>query len=127
MAENVITCSRENDAAATIAKLLNDEGKVIHFRVFPKMLAKGGWDVSALDLTQRSYNCLKRNGIETVSELAEKINGIADLLAFRNLGQKSAKEIMFKLYLFQYQVLPAEKKQEYLQEVIELNRMRVEA
>lgn len=123
MSENVIRSNKENDAAATIAKLLGDENKVIHFRVFPKMLTKGEWDIAALELTQRSYNCLKRNGIETVGELADRITGITELLQMRNLGAKSAREILFKLYLFQYQVLPAEKKQSYLEEVIELNHM----
>jgi len=123
MVENVIKCSKENDAAATVARFLSDQDRTVRFRIFPGMLSRGEWDIDLLELTQRSYNSLKRNGIETIGELAEKINGLEDLLKCRNLGIKSAREILFKLYLFQYQVLPAERKPEYLREVIALNRL----
>lgn len=127
MAENTIRSNKENDAAAVIARFLGDENRVIRFRVFPRMLSEGNWDISVLELSQRSYNCLKRSGIGTVGVLAERIEGIGDLLRIRNLGVKSAKEIMFRLYLFQYQVLSEEKKREYLKEVISLNRLAGQA
>ena len=43
----------------------------------------------------RSYNCLKRAGINTIGELAEKTE--EDVMKFRNLGKKSLKEIKDKL------------------------------
>ena len=44
-----------------------------------------------LDLSVRSYNCLKRAGINTVEDLSEKT--YEDMLKVRNLGKKSANAI----------------------------------
>ena len=43
----------------------------------------------------RSYNCLKRAGINTVQELANKTE--EDMMKVRNLGRKSLEEVKFKL------------------------------
>jgi len=51
--------------------------------------------IEELDLSVRSYNCLKRAGIHTVGDLVEKSEG--DMLKVRNLGQKSLEEVKFKL------------------------------
>jgi len=51
--------------------------------------------VEDLDLTVRSYNCLKREGLSTVGELVGKTE--EDLLAIRNFGQKSVDEVKEKL------------------------------
>ena len=51
--------------------------------------------IDELDLTVRSYNCLKRAGINTVAELAVKSE--EDMIKVRNLGRKSLKEIKEKL------------------------------
>lgn len=51
--------------------------------------------IDELDLTVRSYNCLKRAGINTVGELTEKSE--EDMIKVRNLGRKSLKEIKEKL------------------------------
>ena len=51
--------------------------------------------IEDLDLGIRSYNCLKRAGINTIGELAEKTE--EDVMKFRNLGKKSLKEIKDKL------------------------------
>ncbi len=51
--------------------------------------------IEELDLTVRSYNCLKREGITTVGELVEKSE--EDLLEIRNFGQKSIDEVKAKL------------------------------
>lgn len=48
-----------------------------------------------LDLSVRSYNCLKRNGIKTVQELCNMKE--SELLTVRNLGKKSYREIIDKL------------------------------
>lgn len=52
-------------------------------------------DISDLDLTVRSYHCLKRAGINTIQQLSELT--ISDLMKVRNLGRKSVKEITEKL------------------------------
>ena len=51
--------------------------------------------VEELDLSQRSSNCLRRAGIQTVAELANKTE--EDLIKVKNLGRKSLKEIKEKL------------------------------
>ncbi|MDR2373918.1 MAG: DNA-directed RNA polymerase subunit alpha [Bifidobacteriaceae bacterium] len=51
--------------------------------------------VEDLDLTIRSYNCLKREGIHTVGELVARSE--ADLLDIRNFGAKSINEVKEKL------------------------------
>jgi len=51
--------------------------------------------IEELDLTVRSYNCLKREGINTVGELIGRTE--ADLLDIRNFGQKSIDEVKMKL------------------------------
>ncbi len=51
--------------------------------------------VEELDLSVRSYNCLKRAGIDTVDELIQK--SPEDMMEVRNLGKKSLEEIEEKL------------------------------
>ncbi len=52
--------------------------------------------IEDLDLTVRSYNCLKREGIHTVGELVGRSE--ADLLDIRNFGAKSIDEVKAKLH-----------------------------
>ncbi len=51
--------------------------------------------IEELDLSVRSYNCLKRAGIHTVGDLIEKSE--YEMLKVRNLGQKSLDEVKLKL------------------------------
>lgn len=51
--------------------------------------------VEELDLSVRSYNCLKRAGINTLEELTEKTE--EEMMKVRNLGKKSLEEILTKL------------------------------
>ncbi|MCH4056422.1 MULTISPECIES: DNA-directed RNA polymerase subunit alpha [Lapidilactobacillus] len=51
--------------------------------------------IEELDLSVRSYNCLKRAGINTVQELTNKTE--ADMMKVRNLGRKSLEEVKAKL------------------------------
>ncbi|WLR42008.1 DNA-directed RNA polymerase subunit alpha [Bacillus carboniphilus] len=51
--------------------------------------------IEELDLSVRSYNCLKRAGINTVQELANKTE--EDMMKVRNLGRKSLEEVKGKL------------------------------
>ena len=52
--------------------------------------------IEQLDMTVRSYNCLKREGIHTVGELITRSE--ADLLDIRNFGAKSIDEVKVKLH-----------------------------
>ncbi|EGU63792.1 DNA-directed RNA polymerase, alpha subunit [Streptococcus mitis bv. 2 str. SK95] len=51
--------------------------------------------IEELDLSVRSYNCLKRAGINTVHDLTEKSE--AEMMKVRNLGRKSLEEVKLKL------------------------------
>jgi DNA-directed RNA polymerase subunit alpha len=48
-----------------------------------------------MDLSVRSYNCLKRANIHTVDDLTKKTED--DMLKVRNLGKKSLDEVIYKL------------------------------
>ncbi len=52
--------------------------------------------IEDLELSVRSYNCLKRAGIATVEDLANKTE--ADMMKVRNLGKKSLDEVINKLH-----------------------------
>lgn len=52
-------------------------------------------NIEDLDLSVRSYNCLKRAGINTVNELVQKSE--EDMMKVRNLGRKSLEEVKKKL------------------------------
>jgi len=51
--------------------------------------------IEDMDFSVRSYNCLKREGVQTVGELVQKTE--QDLLDIRNFGQKSIEEVKQKL------------------------------
>jgi len=51
--------------------------------------------IDELELSVRSYNCLKRAGINTVQELTNKTS--EDMMKVRNLGRKSLEEVLAKL------------------------------
>lgn len=55
-------------------------------------------NIEEMDLSVRSYNCLKRAGIHTVADLTRKSE--EDMLKVRNLGRKSLDEVIAKLRSF---------------------------
>ncbi len=97
-----------HDAVALAAKIL-----VTHFELFEELseTAKStevlaemveepknkyqDMTIEELDLSVRSYNCLKRAAIATVMELTQKTE--EDMMKVRNLGKKSLKEVKEKL------------------------------
>lgn len=52
--------------------------------------------IDELDLTVRSYNCLKRRRVNTVGELVDYT--LEDLMGFRNMGRKSIREVVEKVH-----------------------------
>ena len=52
-------------------------------------------NIDELELSVRSYNCLKRAGINTVEELTNRTS--EDMMKVRNLGRKSLEEVLSKL------------------------------
>jgi len=96
------------EATSLSAKILNE-----HLKLFVSLTEKVGdveimvekeeeerdkildMTIEELDLSVRSYNCLKRAGINTVSELIQKTE--EDMMKVRNLGKKSLEEVDKKL------------------------------
>ena len=63
-------------------------------------------NIDELELSVRSYNCLKRAGINTVEELCNKTS--EDMMKVRNLGRKSLEEVLAKLKELGLQLQPTE-------------------
>ena len=55
-------------------------------------------NIDELELSVRSYNCLKRAGINTVADLTKKSE--SDLAKVKNLGKRSLEEVIAKLQSF---------------------------
>ena len=62
--------------------------------------------IDELELSVRSYNCLKRAGINTVEELCNRTS--EDMMKVRNLGRKSLEEVLAKLKELGLQLNPGE-------------------
>ena len=62
--------------------------------------------IDELELSVRSYNCLKRAGIDTVEELTNKTS--EDMMKVRNLGRKSLEEVLAKLKELGLQLNPSD-------------------
>jgi len=62
--------------------------------------------IEELDLSVRSYNCLKRAGINTVEDLTNRTE--ADVMKVRNLGRKSLEEVLNKLKALGLSLAPSE-------------------
>ncbi len=80
-----------------LARELNVEAEGIDMGPSPTdaaLAADLALPIEDLDLTVRSYNCLKREGIHTVGELVSRSE--ADLLDIRNFGAKSIDEVKAK-------------------------------
>ena len=78
--------------------------------------------IETLDLSVRSYNSLKRAGFNTVGDVVDAISSGTELKGIRNCGAKSVREIMEHLFLYQYNSLPADKQDDYLVEVVLMNK-----
>ena len=63
-------------------------------------------NIDELELSVRSYNCLKRAGINTVEELCSKTP--EDMMKVRNLGRKSLEEVLAKLSELGLSLSPSE-------------------
>ena len=61
-------------------------------------------NIDELELSVRSYNCLKRAGINTVEELTNRTP--EDMMKVRNLGRKSLEEVLAKLKRVRTSVKP---------------------
>ena len=87
---------REREGQRKKQEIKNQESK---FKNTIKELTKNGdVPIDDLMLSKRAYNCMRRAGIRTVSELLEKIQTEEDFKKFRFLGKKTKKEIIDEIH-----------------------------
>ena len=79
-----------------IKDIVLEEESVIKPEVAKEENPMASMMIEDLDLSVRSYNCLKRAGIQTVEELTQKTE--EEMMRIRNLGKKSLKEVKDKLF-----------------------------
>ena len=97
-----------NEAIAVASKILNEHlnlltdlsnldkyESVLQETIAPVVNKFNDMTIEELDLSVRSYNCLKRANIHTVDDLTKKTED--DMLKVRNLGKKSLDEVIYKL------------------------------
>lgn len=100
------------------------KGKSFYFPLYvnKRMLGSG---IEALDLSVRSSNALQRAGIHTIGALLERLNDDPGYLRrIRNCGAKSVAEIMENLFLYQYNALQPEHRNDFLLDVAKRNHNR---
>ena len=111
----------------TIEEILLANRKLFRYRVSFTQ-EELNQEIDVLDLSVRASNCLKRYGFHTLDHL---VNGVytkddatskRQLIRIRNLGKGTADEILLKLFLYQFQILPETKKKAYMQQVQEANK-----
>ena len=110
----------------TMEEILVRNKKMFHFQVmFTKEQMKQEIDV--LDLNTRAYNCLRRNGLNTVGDV---VNGVEtrdgesskrQLLRLRNLGKNTAEDILIHMFYYQFMVLPDDRKKPYMEKIAAIN------
>ncbi len=80
-------------------------------------------DIDALELSVRARNGLRRADIHTVGELAIRIAQGEDIRKIRNCGAKSYSEIMEKLFMFNLVHIPEKRREQYILDTIEKNKL----
>lgn len=124
--ENVMRKMNKYLDGTTIEEILFRNKKMFHFQVmFTNEQMKQ--DIEVLDLKPRAYNCLRRYGFHTIDSL---VNGVytkedesskKQLLRIRNLGRKTAEEILMKMFYYQFVILPDDRKKAYMKKIVEAN------
>ena len=84
------------DAILPVADLELEESFLVQEPVEEETTKVNTMMIEDLDLSVRSYNCLKRAGIQTVDELTQKTED--EMMHVKNLGKKSLKEVKDKMY-----------------------------
>lgn len=113
-----LTLEVETNGTITAREIVSLAGKIIneHVNIFIELCENMGdmqimvskeedeqvkvleMPIEEMDLSVRSYNCLKRANINTVDDLIKKSKG--DMLKVRNLGLKSIEEVVAKLQAY---------------------------
>ena len=76
--------------------------------------------IEQLELSVRSYNALRRAGIETVSQLVVGFNE-GRIKSVRNLGAKSFREIQTRILVYGFELLTEKEKRHVILDLVEKN------
>ena len=76
--------------------------------------------IEQLELSVRSYNALRRAGIETVSQLVVGFNE-GRIKSVRNLGAKSFREIQTRILVYGFEQLTEKEKRHFILDLVEKN------
>lgn len=79
--------------------------------------------IENLDLSVRSYNALRRAGINTLGELIDRMNQ-GELKCIRNLGAKSYSEIQTKMLVYGFETLSEGEKKAFFYDLVENNKTK---
>ena len=130
MDERIVKLLSEMDPympSGTMIGFLRHHNKRITFNVnFSK--DEKAEDISALDISVRANHCLRRAGYHTIGELVNGITAKPDeegsktkLLKLRNLGSKTAEEILLMIMCYQFKILPEKERRAFVGEIVSLN------
>lgn len=89
-------CMENLDEVLTVSDLELEESFMVQKTQVEDVKKVNTMMIEDLDLSVRSYNCLKRAGIQTVDELTQKTED--EMMHVKNLGKKSLKEVKDKMY-----------------------------
>lgn len=89
-------CMENLDEVLTVSDLELEESFMVQKPQVEDVKKVNTMMIEDLDLSVRSYNCLKRAGIQTVDELTQKTED--EMMHVKNLGKKSLKEVKDKMY-----------------------------
>jgi len=87
-----------SETAGGIPSIVTEKSETTHDRVLEMTIEE-------LDLSVRSFNCLKRANINTVEDLISKTED--EMIKVRNLGRKSLEEVIHKLAMMGLSLMPA--------------------
>lgn len=79
------------------------------------------YDIEAIGLSERAYNCLRRVGIKTTNDFIEKYNNSEQIRKIRGCGEQATKDIVNTFFKMHFNNLSESGKKYFLEQLIELN------
>jgi len=96
--------NRARQVAEQKARMMQEKKEKLKKELLSSIPPELDITLEEMGLSVRAYNCLKRNGINSLSELIEMTQ--EDLMKVRNLGRKSMEEAVSKIELFTGKRIP---------------------
>lgn len=93
--------------------IATNDGNIRFVYRYPERMCGG---IEALELTDRSYNCCRRNGISTIEEIGAKWKTLGNM---RSSGIKTVKDVKNKYVQYYYSLLSEEERKDFWRDTIE--------